>query len=207
MPVSKITWGTGFENELIFGYSLFDVITDREPREGSEWIQGASGIEDAWITGRDYTMHCEARWIPDNPGGALGETPVSGPTAFQAFLDWARDKNTFRFVPDASVPLFFVDSCYLVEPVRGFGSLTADIKRRLPLKLRTVTMDFHQALRGVMFEYAPGGSLIDPVAATYSRGSTANRIGKDGLVASEAINVLRDRHYEGSLKTALLETH
>src|SRR5205809_2501504 len=166
MPTSRILWGTGYENQLVIADPLYDLVSDREPRDGSEWAQAPSGVEDAWITGRDYVLSGEARFLPDGAGGA---TPVSGALSWQAFLDWARDKNTFRFVPDQAHLDFYVDSCYLVEPLRGFGSLGADIKRKVPFKFRNATLDFHQALRGLMFDYAPGMSLTDPLVATYSR--------------------------------------
>ena len=205
MPISKILWGPTFENELLPGYSLFDIVTDREPRDGSEWAQASSGAEDALITGRDYTLQCNARFIPDGPGASPVQSALSGPTGWQAFLDWARDKNPLRFVPDQANPLFYLDNVYLVDPLKGFGSLGADLKRTVPLKFRTASVDFHQALRGLMLEYAPGGLITDPVAWAFSRGSVASRTGANGLLASEAIDVLRDRHYEAGLRTTLLE--
>lgn len=205
MTVSKLLWGTGLENEVRIGYPLFDVVTDREERDGSEHIQGPSGIEDSWITGRDYTLDTEVRWIPDGPGTAPVQTALSGPVSWQEFLDWARDANAFRFVPDENVPDFFVDSVRLVEPRKGFGSLSTDIKRNVRLKLRNPTVDFHQALRGIMFEYAPGASLTDPVAATFTRASVATRRGVDRSVAVDIAGALRDRHYIGTTRTTLIE--
>jgi hypothetical protein len=205
--ISRIMWGTGLENALVMEFPLYDIVTDREWREGSEIIQVGS-IDEAWWTGSDYTLVCEVRWIRD---GGDTYAPVSGALGWQAFLDWARNTNTFRFVPDETVPDFYIDGCSLVEPRKGFGGLTADIKRKTAFKIRNPTMDFHQALRGIMFEYAPGMSLTDPVAATFSRASAATRRGLPStsmaaaIGASELTGVLRDRHYEGSLRTTLLE--
>src|SRR6266581_4043883 len=159
MPVSSLLWGSNFENALAIGYPLFDVVTDREERDGSEHIQSPAGVEDSWIVGRDYVMDVEARWIPDGPNTSPVQTQLSGPVSWQDFLDCARDANSFRFVPDATVPNFYVDNVYLVEPRQGFGTLSPDIKRNVRLKLRNATRDFHQALRGIMFEYVPGGDI------------------------------------------------
>lgn len=199
-------WGTGLENALIMEFPLFDILTDRPWREGSEIIQ-VGAVDEAWRTGADFTLQCEARWIRD---GGDTFSPVSGALGWQAFLDWARDANAFRFVPDETVPDFYIDNCYLVEPRKGHGSLTTDIKRKTAFTIRNATMDFHQALRGIMFEYAPGASLTDPVAATFSRATAGTYRGIPGnlaaaIGANAASGVLRDRHYEGTLRTTLLE--
>lgn len=210
--VSTIFWGTNYENTLSLGYPLFSVLTDREPRAGSEWVQGVGGAEDAWLTGFDYTLECEARWLPVTPNfyGANAPNPlqsaVSGPTGVQAFLDWARAKNAFRFVPDITTPLFYVDGCYLVEPTSGGRSITASIDFAQTLKIRNPTMDFLQALRGIMFEYAPGADISAlGMNGTFSRASVATYIGADGLLHTAAINELRDRHYIGVVRTTLVE--
>lgn len=192
MPVSQVLWGPTYENQLIVADPLYDLVSDREPRDGSEFIQGSSGVEDAWITGRDFTLSGEARFIPDASASTSG---ISGPLGWQAFLDWARDKNPFRFVPDQTNPLFYVDGCYLVDPLKGHGALGPDIKRKTPFKFRNPTVDFHQALRGVMFEYAPGASLTDPIVAAFVRASVAGILNKSGQFESFAAAALRDRHY------------
>ena len=205
MTVSAFQWGTNFENTIRIGFPLFEVVTDREERDGSEHIQGSSGIEDSWITGRDYVLDTEVRWIPDGPGTAPVQTALSGAVGWQEFLDWARDANAFRFVPDETEPNFYLDNTYLVEPRQGFGSLSADIKRNVRLKLRNATMDFHQALRGIMFEYAPGADVSvngSNLAVTTSAGRF---LGVTGIVQGAAANTLRDRHYDAMRRTTLFE--
>lgn len=211
MPISKFQFGTGLESEIRIGYPLFDIVTDREDGEGSSRVDLPAGGFDTWRANRMFTMDAEVRWIPDGPNTAPVQTQLSGPVSWREFLDWVRDGNAFRFVPDETVPDFFVDNTYLVEPRKGFGSLSSDIKRNVRLKLRNPTKDFHEALRGIMFEYAPGASLTDPVAATFSRATAALRRGLPttsmaaGIGASDIAGVLRDRHYDGSRRVTLLE--
>lgn len=200
MPTSKLLWGSGYENEVVFDYPLFDILTDREPVEGSAWARGAAGVEDSWITGRDYTLQCQARWIPD--GGQAG-TPVSGGGNFQEFLDYARDAGALRFVPDADYPDFYLPDTYLVEPKRGFGGLTSDLLRQVNLKLRNPTYDFHQALRGLMLEYRPGADLV-PYA--FSRTSIGRYTAHGGTIEQLAAAVLRDRHWMNGERMTLLES-
>jgi len=173
---SLFLWGKNsagalnYANQLLVGQPLYDMLTDRVAREPSQWGIGASGVRDAWIFGRDYTLWCTARWIPDGGDGSLA-SPLSGPVGWQAFFDYARDQNPFRFVPDAAWPNFYVDACYLVDPLaKGpLGALSPDILRNIPFQICNATVDFHQALRGIMWEYAPGGSITDPLLATYTR--------------------------------------
>lgn len=202
MPTSKILWGTGNQNELVLAYPLMSVLTDRPPRESSEWIRGDSGIEDAWVTGRDYEMSCEARWIPD---GGAASTPFSGATGWQTFLDWCRDKNTFRFIPNEDFPGLYIDGCYLADPMRGGGSLTPDVLRAFPLTLRNPSVDFHRALRGLLFEYAAGGSLIDPVVASFARAGTPSYHTADGFVRTVLANAERGGHWYKGAHATLIE--
>lgn len=176
MPASAILWGVtssglAYQNTLLVGFSLLDAITDREPRAGSEVLQAPSGVEDAWITGRDFTLAAVAEFIADSPAAAGPSRSVwAGPISWQQFLDYARSKNPFRWAPLTSQPTFYVDGCYLVAPVpTGAGKNDPVQWRALPLKMRNPTVDFTRAWYGVMFEYAPGQSLSDPVVATFTR--------------------------------------
>jgi hypothetical protein len=202
MTVSKFLFGNGLENEIRVGFPLMDLITDREDGEGSEYIDVPDGSVDTWRQNKMFTMQAEARWIPDGPGTNPVQTQLSGPVSWEEFIDWARDGRALRFVPDENVPDFYVDNTYLVEPRKGFGSLSPDIKRNIPLKLRNPAKSFHEAMRGIMFEYAPGASLTDPLAAAFTRAGTAWQLGLNGLYAAAATDVLRDRDYEAGLRGA-----
>lgn len=201
MTIRAIQWGTNFENVLLLG-ELYNPVTDREYRDGSVFEQGPSGVETSWVTGRDYVLEGEVRWIPDGPGGT--QSPVSGPTAFQEFLTWARESNAFRFVPDSTLPLFYVENCYLVEPRRGFGAFL-NIKRSVQIKIRNASMDFHQALRGIMFEYAPGTDISSNGLALTLSSAAGRFLDKAGIVQTAAASILRDRHYDALRRTALFE--
>ena len=208
--VSAIYWGTRFQNTLNLGYPLGDVITDREPRQGSDWTQATTGPEDAWMNGFDYTLECNARFLPALPNFDGGQAPnplqsaVSSPAGVQAFLDWARGKNAFRFVPDITQPKFWMDGCYLAEPMSGGRTISPRLDFMQRLKIRNPTVDFALALRGLFLEYGPGSSLIDPVPYTVTR-PAAYRITQTASLVLEAANVVRDRHYIGGVRTTLFE--
>lgn len=148
MPTSQIKWGAALVNTLTFEFPLFTVVTDREPRDGSEWAASPGGTRDAWIVGRDYVMECEARWIRDSSGSF---TAISGAASWQDFLDWCRGANSFRFIPNVSSPGTFIDPCYLADPMKGFGDVDQLIRRTVKLKLINPTYDFHQALLGNLY--------------------------------------------------------
>lgn len=205
---SAILWGTNYENKLLVGRPVYNILTDRVPRAQSAWAQGPSGVEDAYIPGYDYTLWCEARWIPDGGDGST-YSALSGPTGWQAFFDWARQKNPFRFVPDANYQSFYVDACYLVNPllVGGpLGSLDALTRRTIPFQIRNATVDFHQALRGIMWEYVSGSDITQPLAAAYGRSTAAGFLDNKGFFEQAAAGVLRDRHYPAGLGSTVRTT-
>ncbi|HMG19533.1 MAG TPA: hypothetical protein VK573_12470, partial [Gemmatimonadales bacterium] len=205
-PAEQILWGVGYENTIDFDYPrALDVPRAwRRPAPGSARARNSAGVTDAAVYGYDYLLAGRARWF--------GRSDWDNPVGLQAFLDWAGQGNPFRFVPDKTVPDFYVDNCVLDSPFDDVEpSLEeADGSQAIDMVIRNPSVSFGQALRGIMFEYAPGMSLTDPVAATFSRGSAATRRGLPGTLvsavgASDASGVLRDRHYEGTLRTTLLE--
>ena len=89
MPIGRILWGAAssgahYENQLDVGYPLYDPVTDRPAREGSAWAQLPSGLEDAWITGRDFQLTAQVRFIPDSAGTPTRGV-VAGPGACSSF--------------------------------------------------------------------------------------------------------------------------
>lgn len=200
IAASQILWGTGFDNVLSFDYpqGLDDTRTWRRPAPGSRRTRNPAGVTDAWINKREFCLAGRARWFARAAFGGSG---------LQDFLDWSGEGNTFRFVPDNRYSSFYVDGCYLDTPFddpqpqleQADGSQTVDIV------IRQQTTDFTLAMRGLMFEYVPGKSLTDPAVATFTRASTANRIGRDSILASDAINAIRDRHFIAGVRSSLLE--
>ena len=207
MPIGMLLFGSAssaasphYENELRFNYPLYDIVTDRVPRSGSMHAQAPSGVEDSWITGRDYTMECEARFIPDSQSS--GQSAVAGSVQWGEFLDAARDKQPFRLVPNTCYPDFYVDNVKLVEPMQGFGSNDALLQRSVKLVMRTSGKDFTEAMRMVMFDYQPGAYINDPTSGSYTRAGTAYYHSKAGVLTSVGANVLRDRHWVKQFATS-----
>lgn len=204
MIESEIRWGTGYDNIISFASPamLDDTVTYRRPVPGSRRARNAAGVTDAWIRGRDFILSGTARHFKPSAWGGVG---------LQDFLDWAGAGNAFRFVPDSRYPSFYVGDCYLDDPFDDPRPQIeqADGWQSINITIRQQAYDFTQLLRGLMFEYAPGKSITDPssMLATYSRASTARRVGRDGVIASEAAAGLRDRHFVNTYatRTTLLE--
>jgi hypothetical protein len=134
----KITWGTAFANTLTFGVQIDDALNYSLPRDGSDWVQAPSGVEDAWIAGNDQVLEARVRWVPiADTVTPVAATGFDGAAGWRAFLEWARDKNVFRFYPDAAQTAFL--PCYLVEPITDHGqALEKGYKHRsIALKMRT----------------------------------------------------------------------
>lgn len=204
---SQILWGTSYLNVLKLGRPIYNVVTGREAREGSEWAETTAGVRDSWIVGRDYVQDFEIRWVPDGGDGAT-YTPWSGPLGVQAFLDWARDSNTFRFVPDDTYPSAYIDGCYLADPFRGAGGLDQLIRRTMQMRIIHPTVDFQTMLRGLLFEYLPGQSLTDPTTFTLARADAATCApyrDSTGRIQVAAADVLRDSHYVSGVRYTVIE--
>lgn len=121
------------------------------PREGSKWVQSASGVEDAWISGPDYTLSANVRWVPTAPqaspvlvSGWDGRNEATGVNCgVQAMLRAGRQKTTLRYVPDRSACTTYIDS-YLQEPMTDLPTLEENRGpfRTFPLKLRNASTPY-----------------------------------------------------------------
>lgn len=131
----RITWGASFVNTLTFGYPLDTPVAGPLPREGSEWVQLASGVEDASLAGHDETLSGDVRWVPTESTVTPAATGWDGVAGWAAFLQWARAKNVFRFYPNTAVESYY--PCYLVEPMTALPTPERDGRRRFTLVLRT----------------------------------------------------------------------
>ncbi len=129
---------------LLFGEHLDKAQTFSEPRIGSQFVQARSGVEDAWVGGRDQRLDGTVRWIPATPtatprpaSGWNGAGELAGVNnGWDDFLAQAQDKQTFLWVPDRTAPSLNVSS-YLVEPLQGKPGLESDFTRNLELKIRS----------------------------------------------------------------------
>lgn len=142
----KITWGASLANTLNVGYWLDNVSAWSEPRAGSEQVQAPSGVEDAWTVGRDYLLQADLAWIPGADTASPVATGWDGTTGVRAWLEWAQDKNVFRFFPDATDATTHFD-CYLVDPMQGAPNAEPDGTTRLTIKIRNSTAPFDGYVR------------------------------------------------------------
>jgi hypothetical protein len=201
--ISGFKWGTGEENLLLFDYPFDNVRYYRKRRPASSRIRIPGGGYDPWDAGKDFMVETDVRW--------LSMAKWSDPVGVQAFLDYAGDGGTFSFLPDATVPDFSVPNCFLESPYESPNPGSEQSGEQIVrIIFGNPTVNLSQAMRGIMFEYVPGMSLTDPVAASFTRTTAATRRGLPGnltaaIGATDAAGVLRDRHYEGSLRTTLLE--
>ncbi len=123
----QITWGASFANTINATYPLDSAVAMSRPREGSEYLQTPSGVEDAWIVAHDQILSGQWRWIT--------AAQWDGSTGVRAFLEWARAKNVFRFYPDrVGAPTFFY-TVYLANP-DAEPEPESDFTRRIALVMR-----------------------------------------------------------------------
>lgn len=135
--VPRITWGAAFVNQLDIGWPLDNAVSYPNPREGSETAKGASGLEDAWRVGQDQYLEGDIRWIPTADATVpVVATGWDGATGFRAFLESARDKNIFRWIPDKGTPGTFFP-VYLEAPMGDPPSIEGDGTRSIHIKIRT----------------------------------------------------------------------
>lgn len=134
---ARIAWGPGLANDLRLGYPFDGFATGPQPREGSETSKAPSGVEDAWTVGTEHFLEVVARWIPQYQTASPLATGWYGATGFAAFLTWARDKNVFRFFPDAAAGAY--NDCTLDEPMRGLPEPEIDGTRTMKLRFCSST--------------------------------------------------------------------
>lgn len=128
--------GATFTGSIAFGYAIDNGVATSRPRDGSEQVQAVSGVEDAWTVGTDHYLSFDWRWIPTNLTASPSASGWDDAVGVRTFLEAARDKQLFRWIPDATVPATYVVS-YLVEPMDDSGvSLEADGTRRVRVVIR-----------------------------------------------------------------------
>lgn len=132
---------------------LFDVPDSpmffRRPREGSEFTQGRSGIEDAWLTGIDYHLQFDARFIhsldTDSPATATGwwgrNDTVGVGASVEALLEAGWRKEEFYYSPLRSSLIGFFGQVYLFSPMDGQPTLEPNAQERISLGFRSPASD------------------------------------------------------------------
>jgi hypothetical protein len=116
--IPAFKWGASYVNTLTFGYPLYNGRAYSDPSLGSERARAPSGVMDAWKPGDDQVLEGDARWIPTTDSSNPVATGWDGATGWREFLEWARDANVVRFVPDKDTPGTYIES-YLLEPWEG----------------------------------------------------------------------------------------
>jgi hypothetical protein len=95
-----------------------------------------SGVEDAWVVGTDQLLEGDIRWVPTTDiTDPLLATGWDGATGVRAFLEWAREKNIFRWLPDRNSAGYY--QCYLQEPFDQAPELEQDATRKVHIVMRT----------------------------------------------------------------------
>lgn len=133
--IPKIMWSSSFATTMSIGYPLDNNLSYSTYRQGSEFAQTVSGIEDAWVVGTDYVLEGDVRWIPTSSSINPVQTGWDGATGVRAFLEYARQKNEFRFYPDKDGVNYITS--FLVEPLDGKHTLEPDGTRNIRLVIRT----------------------------------------------------------------------
>lgn len=139
--IPKITWGSSFANTLAFNGLADNAVSYSKPMKGSVKIQYESNEEDAWTVDTEYFIEFDIRHIPtNNLSGSFVATGWDGTTGVRAFLESARDANTFRFYPDVSGSTFLVSR--LVSPYDEAPQLEGSGKRRFRMVLANVSSSY-----------------------------------------------------------------
>jgi len=143
-PAGTVASATGtvtayLRHTLLLGEHLDQANAFGQPSEDSEWETTPSGVEDAWIVNTFQYLSGSVRWIPRAPQALPrpaspwnGDGELTGVnTGWEYFLNsWARDKQTFLWVPNRSDASINVLS-YLHDPMQENPLLETDFTRRI----------------------------------------------------------------------------
>ena len=136
----KITWGTSFANTVNIGYPLDNWIVSSRAFGESTFLQIESGEEDSWIINTEYYLEGDVRFIPTSDLTNPSRTGWDGTTGVNAFLEWARDKNLFRWYPDKDGATYITS--YLVEPTPTAPTINGDGTRTIRLYIRNASTSY-----------------------------------------------------------------
>ena len=132
---ASITWETAFANQLDLNGLADNSVSYSKPI--GETMKVTSGEEDAWTFSTEYFANFDARGIPPSTlSGAFTATGWNGVTGFRAFLEWARDGNEFRFIPDRTDLGTFILSRLVAPGPDEVPSLEGNGFRRVSMIIR-----------------------------------------------------------------------
>jgi len=140
--IPLIKWGNLFQNELYFYYPLYDWVTRSEALDGSQFLRIESGEEDAWIVNTSYVLEATIRFI----------TQEQWDTEWVPFLEWAKQKNQFRWYPDSTNLINSKILSYLVEPITTAPTIETDGTRTLRLVIRNSISSYENAENSIAEE-------------------------------------------------------
>ena len=141
--------GTVFQyvrNGVLLDY-LDGAVASSALRAGSQTGQTLSGVEDAWVSGRDYLLTGQQRWVPlaarDTPvtcSGWRGANESTGVNCgVSAMLYAGMGRNVLQFVPDRSACTTYVNA-YLQRPASAEDiALEPNGERTYPFQLRSTS--------------------------------------------------------------------
>lgn len=132
----KITWGASYANTLTIAYVLDNWRAYSIAREGSEWVQAMSGVEDAWVIGEDYYLEADVRWIPSSNTISPVASGWNGIAGWSALLTWARQKNPIRWYSDKDSGSYITSYLVDTETIHG---IEPDGTRNFRMKIRNST--------------------------------------------------------------------
>lgn len=99
-----IRWGSVHQYAAYFGFPVDNVTSWSDPRQGSEFDQAPSGVEDSWLVGFDQVLAGELRWIPGSDTlfypRCTGWDYNANTPGIRQFLEWAKQKNQFTWIGD-----------------------------------------------------------------------------------------------------------
>ena len=153
-PAGFTASDTGSTRYLVQSMTLLDLpdqkMTWEEPRDGSAWAQGGSGVEDAWIQGTDYRyqatfdvpyLHRDAPASVSGWGLPLERAGCN--SGVNALLRAGRNKETLTYYADrTNTATAFGVASYLVGPMNGAPAVQPNGDRRITLELRNASKHY-----------------------------------------------------------------
>jgi hypothetical protein len=148
--IPAITWDGALntDNIIEFMYPLDDWRVYSRAIEGSEFLQIESGQEDAWIVNTEYVLEGSVKFIVSSTTGSRKMRIGSGSNVkgwddnkgWDEFLQYAREKNTFRFYPESG-SAYYITS-FLFSPIEDAPSLEPDGTRTIQLGIRNTSQSY-----------------------------------------------------------------